>query len=74
MNTRRDFLKSAAAFAVPSLVNAARAADSFRLNYVLSSAMYGEMALEDILPEVHRTGCEAIDIWCRVHGIHLEQI
>ena len=74
MNTRREFLKSAAAFAVPSLLNAASAADSFRLKYVLSSAMYGEMALEDILPEVEKTGCEAIDIWCRVHGNQREQI
>lgn len=74
MNTRRDFLKSAAAFAVPSLLSVASAANPLRLKYILSSAMYGEMSLEDILPEVEKTGCEAIDIWCRVHGNQREQI
>lgn len=47
---------------------------TFRLRYLLSSAMYGEMALEEILPEVKATGCEGIDIWCRVHGNQREQI
>ncbi len=36
--------------------------------------MYGEMPLADILPEVAKTGCEAIDIWCRKHGNQREQI
>ena len=36
--------------------------------------MYGEMPLADILPEVAKTGSEAIDIWCRVHGNQREQI
>ena len=36
--------------------------------------MYGEMPLDVILPEVAKTGCEAIDIWCRVHGNQREQI
>jgi sugar phosphate isomerase/epimerase len=36
--------------------------------------MYGEMPLEVILPEVRKTGAEAIDIWCRVHGNQREQI
>ena len=48
--------------------------DDFKLRYILSSAMYGEMPLEAILPEVTKTGCEAIDIWCKVHGNQREQI
>ena len=36
--------------------------------------MYGEMPLADILPEVAKTGSEAIDIWCKVHGNQREQI
>jgi sugar phosphate isomerase/epimerase len=51
----------------------ARGSD-FRLRYILSSAMYGEMPLESILPEVSKAGCEAIDIWCKVHGNQREQI
>ena len=47
---------------------------SFKLRYILSSAMYGEMPLASILPEVAKAGCEAIDIWCRVHGNQREQI
>ena len=50
------------------------AAKSFRFRYILSSAMYGEMPLAGILPEVSRAGCEAIDIWCRPHGNQREQI
>jgi sugar phosphate isomerase/epimerase len=75
MMNRRDFLKAAPAAALlSSLAPAVFAADPFRLRYVLSSAMYGEMSLEVILPEVAKTGAEAIDIWCRVHGNQREQI
>ena len=75
MMNRRDFLKAAPAAALlSSLAPGAFAADPFRLRYVLSSAMYGEMPLEVILPEVAKTGAEAIDIWCRVHGNQREQI
>jgi sugar phosphate isomerase/epimerase len=71
MITRRNFLHTlAAAAAAPAL----EADDSFRLRYILSSAMYGEMPLDVILPEVAKTGSEAIDIWCRVHGNQREQI
>lgn len=74
MIPRRQFLQSlAVAAAAPVLSHAARAA-AFRLRYILSSAMYGEMSLETILPEVAKTGSEAIDIWCRVHGNQREQI
>ena len=45
-----------------------------KIRYILSSAMYGEMKLDDILPEVSKAGCEAIDIWCKVHGNQREQI
>ena len=75
MITHRTFLRTlgaatGAAAAIPALA----APGPFRLRYVLSSALYGETPLETILPEVSKAGCEAIDIWCRVHGNQREQI
>ena len=46
----------------------------FQLRYVVSSAMYGEMPLATILPEVSKAGASAIDIWCRSHGNQREQL
>jgi len=77
MLPRRQFLHSlAVAASATALSPAARAApgETFRLRYILSSAMYGEMPLDVILPEVAKTGSEAIDIWCKVHGNQREQI
>ena len=74
MIPRRQFLQSlAVAATVPWAARAARA-EAFRLRYVLSSALYGEMPLALILPEVAKAGCEAIDLWCRPHGSQREQI
>jgi sugar phosphate isomerase/epimerase len=74
MIPRRQFLQSlAVVVAAPAIVRAA-SREPFRLRYVLASALYGEMPLDVILPEVAKTGCEAIDIWCRVHGNQREQI
>lgn len=73
--TRRQFLESLSGAALASaFIGHAAALDSFRLRYILSSAMYGELPLDVILPEVEKTGSEAIDIWCRVHGNQREQI
>lgn len=74
MTSRRQFLQSLAVAAAAPVVARAARSESFRLRYVLSSALYGEMPLAEILPEVAKAGCEAIDIWCRVHGNQREQI
>lgn len=71
MITRRTFLHTLGAAAARA---ALAAPEPFRLRYVLSSALYGETPLDTILPEVSKAGCEAIDIWCRVHGNQREQI
>ena len=52
---------AAVAAAVPWAARAA-AREPFRLRYVLASALYGEMPLDVILPEVAKTGSESIDI------------
>jgi sugar phosphate isomerase/epimerase len=76
MIRRRRFIQSlaTAAVAAPALLPAAVGKDAFRFRYLLSSAMYGEMPLATILPEVAKTGSEGIDIWCKVHGNQREQI
>lgn len=70
---RRNFLAQTSAAALAPLA-VAENPDPFRLRYILSSAMYGEMPLDVIMPEVKKTGAEAIDIWCKVHGNQREQI
>lgn len=75
--SRRQFGQTVTALTATSIAHAGRAESKkapYKLNYVLSSAMYGEFALHDILPEVSKTGAKTIDIWCRVHGNQREQI
>jgi sugar phosphate isomerase/epimerase len=74
MITRRTFLRTLGGATCAAAVAARAESPPIRLRYVLSSALYGEMPLETILPEVSKAGCEAIDIWCRVHGNQREQI
>lgn len=47
---------------------------TFRLNYILGSSMYGYQSLVEILPEVHKCGATAIDLWPKVHGNQREQL
>ncbi|MBX3411456.1 MAG: sugar phosphate isomerase/epimerase [Pirellulales bacterium] len=46
----------------------------FRLKYLLGSCLYGYAPLAEILPEVHKTGATAVDIWPKVHGNQREQL
>ncbi len=46
----------------------------FSLRYVLASSMYGKMKLDDILPEVRKTGAEYIDLWPEHHANQREQM
>jgi len=71
--TRRQFLETTiAAAALPTIATATE--PKFRLNYILSSSMYGRLPLKEILPEVTKTGADTIDIWPAVHGNQREQI
>ena len=81
MITRRRALAALSATALlPALGGCGRAqeppvaAAPFRLRHALSSALYGELPLADILPEAARCGADGIDIWCRRHGNQREQI
>jgi len=76
--TRRKFLAAAstatAVAALPRVGMAAEPDKEFKLRYLLSSAMYGDGKLADILPEVKKTGATAIDIWPKPHGNQREQV
>jgi len=70
MISRRSFLQAVAAVAaVPHL----HAAEGYKLRYILSSSMYGTMKLDEILPEVVKTGATHLDIWPLKHGDQREQ-
>ncbi|MGQ9573798.1 MAG: sugar phosphate isomerase/epimerase family protein [Thermoguttaceae bacterium] len=47
---------------------------AFRLRYVLASSLYGRTRLEEILPEVRKTGAESIDLWPEGHANQREQV
>lgn len=49
-------------------------AGDFKLRLVLSSAMYGNLPLDDVLSQTAATGSESVDIWRKVHATHREQI
>jgi len=74
MNRRRACQLLGAAGLSPLAFPGRVAAAPFRPHYVLSSALYGDLPLEDVLAQVSRAGCEAVDIWRKVHATHREQI
>jgi sugar phosphate isomerase/epimerase len=57
-----------------SLGKLTQAAPDFKFNYMLASSMYGYTNLAEILPEVHKIGATAIDLWPKVHGNQREQL
>ncbi len=71
MNRRKFCHVLGGAAIAPSLVKAETA---WKPRYVLSSAMYGDMPLADVLAEVGKAGCESVDIWRKRHATHREQI
>jgi sugar phosphate isomerase/epimerase len=74
--SRRGFLHGcgAAAAALALGPRFARAAEGFPLRYLLASSLYGTLPLADILPEVARSGADALDVWPLKHGNQREQI
>lgn len=72
---RRDFIAASAATAatvtVPNLV---LATPKLNPKYILGSCMYGYTTVDEIVPEVGKTGATALDIWPKVHGNQREQL
>ena len=48
--------------------------DAFRLRYVLSSALFGNLPVREVISQVSVVGAESVDIWRKVHATHREQI
>ncbi|MBN1442287.1 MAG: sugar phosphate isomerase/epimerase [Planctomycetes bacterium] len=72
---RRIAAAGAACVGLPRAAEASAARpEVFRLRTILASCMYGKMRLEEVLPEVARTGAAHIDIWPAVHGDQREQV
>lgn len=68
---RRRFLQSLAAAPLASAI----AADApWKLNYLLASAMYGNLSLAEILPEVKKTGATSIELWPKKWGTQREEM
>ncbi|MBB5039757.1 sugar phosphate isomerase/epimerase family protein [Prosthecobacter dejongeii] len=68
---RRHFLQSLAALtAAPAWA----APTPWKLNYMLASAMYGNLSLTEILPEVKKTGSTGIELWPKKHGTQREEL
>jgi sugar phosphate isomerase/epimerase len=51
-----------------------RQSGPFRLRYVLASSLYGRLKLEEIVPEVGKTGAQWIDLWPETHANQREQM
>lgn len=71
---RRNAIQGIAAATLTSQIPAAQASQTFNLRYMLASSMYGKTKIDEILPEVSKTGSEYIDIWPMGHANQREQI
>ena len=75
--TRRQacgLLAAAPALLPQALSVAAEPTASPSLNYRLASSIYGCTRLEEILPEVRKTGADGIDLWPKHHADQREQV
>jgi len=74
--SRRSLVRSAAgAVAAAAVARGGAAADApWQPTYILASALYGNLPLADILPEVAKTGATMIDLWPKPHGTQREEI
>jgi len=79
LKNRRKLLQLSSAAALLASVSShgflqAATASAFQWKYLLGTCLYGYESLNNILPEVTKTGASAIDIWPKVHGNQREQL
>ena len=69
MMNRRQFVKNSTFAAASLALPPARAAESaFKLNYIVGSAMYGDLPLATVIEETPKTGAQFLDVWPKKHG------
>ncbi len=71
---RRRFLSTLTATAATAALPARAAAAPLQLKYLLASALYGDMKLAQVVPEVKPAGCDGLDIWGLRHATHREEL
>ncbi len=71
---RRKALQTLVAASAACMTESRAKADAFSIDYVLASALYGDMNLKTILPEVTRSGAIGLDVWGKPHGTQREEI
>lgn len=72
---RRTFLQNTLLGAAGAGLSQADAAKpAFQLNYLVGSAMYGELPLATVIEETPKTGATHLDVWPRKHGSQREQM
>lgn len=82
MGKRIEITRRAACQALATSVGAPFVAEVFSAEeasnipgkYLLGSAMYGTLPLQEVLAEVRKTGAGHIDLWRRPHANHWEQV
>jgi len=83
MTTRRDFLRASSIAATfvgtmsqssSLLANWQGNSDTTTPKHLLSSSLFGNSRLEEILPIAKRLGINSLDIWPKVHGNQREQL
>jgi sugar phosphate isomerase/epimerase len=74
MNRRTFLHRAAIATASLALPRLHAAAPAFKLNYLLGSAMYGDLPLAAVIEETPKTGARLLDVWPRRHGTQREQM
>lgn len=72
--TRRDFLGAFAAATAARVVRADESGLPWHPRWILASALYGGSLLEEILPQVRKTGAAMIDLWPKPHGAQREEV
>ena len=74
MNRRRLLKQTALSVAGLALPTTRAAGSSFKLNYIVGSAMYGDLPLATVIEETPKTGAKLLDVWPKKHGTQREQM
>ncbi len=72
MNRRRAIQLLGGTALAPAVIQSEE--NAFALNYVLSSALYGDLPVASVLEEVGNAGAGSVDIWRKGHATHREQV